>query len=82
MYLAFIDPNADLSPLLITSLSLFGKSCLLWSSIIYVLFNREIFRLFFKISNNTSINNNNNHHLKEVEEIDLIRQNNTYLAIN
>jgi hypothetical protein len=78
MYLAFIDPNADLPPLLITSLSLFGKSCLLWSSIIYVLFNREIFRLFFKISNNTNINNNN---LKEVEEIDLIRQNNIYLAI-
>jgi len=79
MYLAFIDPNADLSPLLITSLSLFGKSCLLWSSIIYVLFNREIFRLFFKISNNTNIKNNN---LKEVEEINLNRQNKTYLAIN
>jgi hypothetical protein len=79
MYLAFIDPNADLSPLLITSLSLFGKSCLLWSSIIYVLFNREIFRLFFKISNNTNINNDN---LKEVEEINLNRQNKTYLAIN
>ena len=48
MYLAFVDPEADVSPLLISSLSLFSKSCFIWNSIVYVLFNKEIFNLFFK----------------------------------
>jgi predicted membrane channel-forming protein YqfA (hemolysin III family) len=42
MYVAFIDSEAAFPPVLITSLSIFGKSCFLWSSVIYVFFNKSV----------------------------------------
>ena len=55
MYVAFVDSNANFPPLLITSLSIFGKSCLLWSSVIYVFFNNDIYSKIFTVK---SLNKN------------------------